>query len=63
MRWACILLPQLALDSVLRGHPDPEAPLALVTGTPQRRVLRALNPAAPKLGGCALASPSPPPMR
>ncbi|OWJ90594.1 DNA repair nucleotidyltransferase [Pseudomonas sp. A46] len=50
MRWACILLPQLALDSVLRGHPDPEAPLALVTGTPQRRVLRALNPAARSLG-------------
>ncbi|MDH4553967.1 DNA polymerase Y family protein [Pseudomonas sp. BN417] len=50
MRWACILLPQLALDGVLRGHPEPEAPLALVTGTPQRRVLRALNPAAKALG-------------
>ncbi|WP_330114323.1 DNA polymerase Y family protein [Pseudomonas sp. JS3066] len=50
MRWACILLPQLALDGVLRGHPDPEAPLALVTGTPQRRMLRALNPAARALG-------------
>ncbi|WP_271408795.1 Y-family DNA polymerase [Pseudomonas sp. Q1-7] len=50
MRWACILLPQLALDGVLRGHPDPEAPLALVTGTAQRRVLRALNPAARELG-------------
>lgn len=50
MRWACVLLPQLALDGVLRGHPDPEAPLALVTGTPQRRVLRALNPAARALG-------------
>ncbi|MCO6055064.1 DNA polymerase Y family protein [Pseudomonas sp. MOB-449] len=50
MRWACILLPQLALDGVLRGHSDPEAPLALVTGTPQRRVLRALNPAAKALG-------------
>ncbi|MCY1274202.1 Protein ImuB [compost metagenome] len=50
MRWACILLPQLALDGVLRVHPDPEAPLALVTGTPQRRVLRALNPAARALG-------------
>ncbi|MFZ6048607.1 Y-family DNA polymerase [Pseudomonas sp. CR3202] len=50
MRWACILLPQLALDGVLRGHPDPEAPLALVAGTAQRRVLRALNPAARALG-------------
>ncbi|MBT8767558.1 Y-family DNA polymerase [Metapseudomonas boanensis] len=50
MRWACILLPQLALDGVLRGHPTPDAPLALVTGTPQRRMLRALNPAARALG-------------
>ena len=30
MLWACILLPQLALDAVLRRHPDPDAPLALV---------------------------------
>lgn len=46
MLWACILLPQLALDGVLRRHPDPDAPLALVTGPAQRRVLRAVNAAA-----------------
>lgn len=50
MRWACILLPHLALDGVLRRCSEPEAPLALVAGTPQRRVLRALNPAARALG-------------
>ena len=50
MLWACILLPQLALDSVLRRHPDPDAPLALVTGPAQRRVLRAVNDAAKHAG-------------
>ena len=50
MLWACILLPQLALDAVLRGLPDPEAPLALISGTPQRRVLQTVNPAARALG-------------
>ena len=28
MLWACVLLPQLALDAVLRRLPDPDAPLA-----------------------------------
>src|SRR3990167_7938477 len=46
MRWACVLLPQLALDGVLRRCSDPDAPLALVTGTAQRRVLQTVNPAA-----------------
>src|SRR5690606_23634021 len=50
MLWACILLPQLALDGVLRRHPDHDAPLALVTGPAQRRVLRAVNPAAKATG-------------
>ncbi|WP_314408390.1 DNA polymerase Y family protein [Pseudomonas kuykendallii] len=50
MRWACILLPQLALDSVLRGRADPDAALALISGTPQRRVLQTVNPAARALG-------------
>ena len=50
MLWACILLPQLALDGVLRRHPDPDAPLALVTGPTQRRVLRAVNAAAKAAG-------------
>jgi len=50
MRWACLLLPQLALDGVLRRHPDPEAPLALISGPVQRRVLHAVNPPARALG-------------
>lgn len=50
MRWACILLPQLAMDAALRGRDDPDAPLALVTGPAQRRVIQAVNPAARLLG-------------
>ncbi|MCQ4313348.1 DNA polymerase Y family protein [Pseudomonas stutzeri] len=50
MLWACILLPQLAMDGVLRSRADAEAPLALLSGTPQRRVLQAVNPAARALG-------------
>lgn len=50
MRWACILLPQLALDGALRRCADPEAPLVLVAGSRQRRVLHAVNPAARALG-------------
>jgi len=50
MRWACLLLPQLALDAVLRHHPEPDRPLALITGPAQRRVLHSVNPAARALG-------------
>lgn len=50
MLWACILLPQLAMDGVLRSRPDPDAALALLAGPPQRRVLQAVNPAARELG-------------
>lgn len=50
MRWACILLPQLAMDAALRGREDPDAPLALITGPAQRRVLQAVNAAARELG-------------
>ncbi|WP_223807199.1 Y-family DNA polymerase [Montanilutibacter psychrotolerans] len=50
MQWACLLLPQLALDAVLRQHPAPDQPLVLVTGPMQRRVLHAVNPAARALG-------------
>jgi len=46
MRWICILLPHLALDGVLRSRADPAAPLVLVGGPAQRRVLLAANPAA-----------------
>ncbi|WP_248919834.1 Y-family DNA polymerase [Pseudomonas entomophila] len=50
MLWACILLPQLALDTVLRERDDPDTPLVLIDGPAQRRVLRAVNPAASQLG-------------
>jgi protein ImuB len=50
MLWACILLPQLALDGVLRHRADADSPLALLSGPPQRRVLQAVNPAARALG-------------
>ncbi|MCI4566530.1 DNA polymerase Y family protein [Lysobacter sp. CFH 32150] len=59
MLWACVLLPQLALDGVLRRHPSPERPLALVTGPAQRRTLVAVNAAAARFGlhrGQALAA-------
>ncbi len=50
MRWACLLLPHLALDAVLRRLPDPDVALALVTGPTQRRILHAVSPAARRLG-------------
>jgi protein ImuB len=46
MLWACIHLPHLAIDSVLRRHPEPDKPLALVGGTPLRREIVSLNRAA-----------------
>ena len=50
MLCACILLPQLALDSVLRRVPDPEKPLALVTGPAHLRSLHAVNASAAQAG-------------
>ncbi|RYG14323.1 MAG: DNA polymerase Y family protein [Burkholderiales bacterium] len=50
MLWACILLPQLALDSVLRRLPDPEKPLALVSGPVHLRSLHAVNAGAAQAG-------------
>lgn len=50
MLWACILLPQLAMDGVLRQRADAEQPLVLLSGPAQRRVLQAVNPAARALG-------------
>ncbi|GAB3064353.1 Y-family DNA polymerase [Stenotrophomonas tumulicola] len=50
MLWACVVLPQLALDAVLRRHPDPHAPLALVGGSAQLRTLHAVNAAAARAG-------------
>lgn len=50
MLWACVLLPQLALDGVMRRHATPDEPLALLSGTVQRRILQAVNPAGRALG-------------
>jgi len=50
MLWACLLLPHLALDGVLRRHPTPHLPLVLVTGPQQRRVLLDVNEAASNAG-------------
>ena len=50
MHWVCLLLPQLAIDGVLRRQSDPQAPLALIGGPSQRRLLHAINPAARALG-------------
>ncbi len=50
MLWACILLPQLALDSVLRRLPDPARPLALVSGPAHLRCLHAVNASAAAAG-------------
>lgn len=50
MLWACILLPQLAMDGVQRHRCDAAEPLVLLSGSPQRRVLQAVNAAARALG-------------
>lgn len=50
MLWACVLLPQMALDGVMRRRAEPEKPLALISGTAQRRVLQTVNAAARELG-------------
>ncbi len=50
MLWACILLPELALDAVLRRHATPDKPLALLYGNAPRQTLYALNQAAACVG-------------
>src|SRR5690606_4200194 len=50
MLWACIHLPRLALDAVLRRTPDPDRPLALVSGPAHLRHLHAVNEAAAQAG-------------
>lgn len=40
MRWACLLLPHLELDGLLRRAPESDLPHALVEGPTPRRVLR-----------------------
>ncbi len=49
MLWACVLLPQLALDGVLRRQPT-AGPLVLVAGAAQARSIVAVNPAAREAG-------------
>ncbi|TWR42337.1 DNA polymerase Y family protein [Xanthomonas vasicola] len=50
MLWACIVLPQLALDAVLRRLEEPQAPLVLVEGPAQLRSLHSVNAAAGAAG-------------
>jgi len=50
MLWACIALPELALDVVRRSQPDPEAPLVLVDGPATCRSLVAVNAPAARCG-------------
>lgn len=49
MLWACVLLPQLALDGVLRRRPD-AGPLVLVDGAANARSIVAANAAAREAG-------------
>jgi protein ImuB len=48
--WACIVLPHLALDGVLRRRPPSDRPLALITGTQQARRLLDANDSARAAG-------------
>jgi len=50
MLWACITLPHLAMDCVLRRHPAPAQPIAIVGGHVQRPELVAVNDAAARAG-------------
>ena len=49
MLWACVLLPHLALDGVLRRRPD-DGPLVLVAGSANARMLVSVNVAARAAG-------------
>ena len=50
MLWACIYFPHLGIDSILRRHPTPDEPLAVIGGPTQRRELIAVNRAAGQVG-------------
>jgi protein ImuB len=50
MRWACVQLPHLAMDALLRQRPEPGAAHVLVSGPAQRRILHAVSPAARRSG-------------
>lgn len=50
MLWACIHLPHLGIDSILRRHPTPEEQLVVVGGPAQRREIIAVNRGAGQAG-------------
>ncbi len=50
MLWACIRLPHLGIDSILRRHPHPGQAIVLVGGTPQLRELLDVNDVARHAG-------------
>ena len=50
MLWACLSLPHLALDGVLRQRADAHAPLVLIEGPPHARTLLDVNEAAARAG-------------
>ncbi|HEY3521002.1 MAG TPA: DNA polymerase Y family protein [Rhodanobacteraceae bacterium] len=50
MSWACISLPHLALDGVLRQRKAASAPLVLIDGPPHARVLVDVNETAARAG-------------
>ncbi|MDE2256328.1 MAG: DNA polymerase Y family protein [Xanthomonadaceae bacterium] len=50
MQWAAILLPNLALDAVRRSGADPAAPIALIDGPPQRRIVQSCTASAAQAG-------------
>ena len=50
MSWACILLPHLALDGILRRRPDVVGPLVLVDGPANARTIVAANIPAREAG-------------
>ena len=59
MQWAAILLPDLALDAVRRSGADPDLPIALIDGPPQRRIVQSCSLRAREAGvhaGQALAA-------
>jgi protein ImuB len=50
MLWACLLLPHLALDGVLRRRPADGQPLVLVDGPVNQRIIVSANDAARQAG-------------
>jgi len=50
MHWACVQLPHLAMDALLRQQAQPEDAHVLVTGPAQRRLLHSVSPAARRAG-------------